>query len=71
MGDPKKAQKVSELWKAFDDNTMMNTKENFADSKSMEFPGMAMSGKRDTILANISGYRSSFASVVSKNRCHF
>lgn len=66
MGDPKNAQKVSELWKAFDDNKLMETKDNFADSISMEFPGMTMSGKRDTIIANIVGYRSSFASVESK-----
>ncbi len=66
MGDPKKSQKVSELWKAFDDNKLMDTKNDFADSVSMEFSGMVMSGNRDTILANMSGYRSSLASVVSK-----
>jgi hypothetical protein len=65
MGDPAKAQKVTELWKDFDDNKLNNQKNTFADSVEMYFSGMEMKGPKDSMFAGTQAYRDQFSSVKS------
>ena len=65
IGDPKYAQTVLELWKDFDNNTLDNSRDAFADSVSMDFSGMSMSGPKDSILAGAKAKRGSFKNVTS------
>src|SRR6266700_3687850 len=50
IGDSKYAQTVLELWKDYDNNTFDNHKDAFADSVTMDFSGMSVSGTRDSIV---------------------
>lgn len=66
IGDPKYAQTVLELWKDFENNTLDNHKDAFADSVTMNFAsGTKISGLRDSILAGAKAERSSLKNVSS------
>jgi hypothetical protein len=65
IGDPKYAQIVLELWKDYDNNTFDNHKDAFADSVTMDFSGMSISGPRDSIIDEANTHRSSFKNAVS------
>lgn len=65
IGDPKYAQMVLEIWKDYDNNTFDNHKDYFADSVSMDFSGMTISGTRDSIIASAKAHRSSLKNAVS------
>jgi|SRR5690242_6688312 len=65
IGDPKYAQMVLELWKDYDNNTFDNHKDYFADSVTMDFSGMNISGTRDSIVAGAKAHRSSLKNSTS------
>src|SRR5690349_7753982 len=52
IGDPKYAQTVLQLWKDYDNNSFDDHKDAFADSVTMDFSGMTVSGPRDSIVAS-------------------
>lgn len=64
--DPEKGKMVLELWKNFDNNTIENSKDKFADTVTMKFPGFEMHVSRDSAIAATTSHRNSFSSVVSK-----
>ena len=53
------------MWKDFDNNTLDNAKDKFADTVRMIFPGMEMRASRDSVIASTKSYRNSFSSVIS------
>jgi len=66
VGDPKYAQTVLELWKDYDNNTLENHKDAFADSVYMDFTdGSNFAGTRDSLLIMMKGYRTSLGTAVS------
>ncbi len=66
LGDSKKSEQIVQLWKDFDDNKLDANSSYFADTVSMDFPGMSFKGTRDSLVAMTKGYRSSMGGVVSK-----
>ena len=65
--DDRNSQMILGLWKDFDNNTLDNAKDKFADTVSMLMPGFEMVGvSRDSALASTKSYRSTFASVASR-----
>lgn len=66
IGDSKNAQIVLELWKDFDNNTLDNHKDAFADSVTIELAdGSVVKGLKDSVLSSMKSYRSGFTTVVS------
>jgi len=66
MGDPSHAKIVLDVWKDFDNNTLDNAKNSFADTVTMQLAdGSVMSGPRDSIIAGIKGYRAQFSALTS------
>ena len=52
MGDPKNAQTVLLLWKAFDNGDLASSKDYFADSVEMHFmDGSMVHSVRDSVIA--------------------
>jgi hypothetical protein len=69
IGDQTMGQKVTELWKMYDDNTLASGKSYFADTVTMMFPGTPpMTGNPDSVVAWASGSRAMYASVQSSVR---
>lgn len=66
IGDAKYAQTVLELWKDYDDNDFERHKDAFADSVTFDLSGGdQVRGTRDSVVASMKAYRSSFKNVVS------
>lgn len=67
LGDPKYAQTVLELWKDFDNNTLENHKDAFADSVYVDFAeGGHFAGTRDSLLSSLKAYRTSLGSATDE-----
>ena len=61
------SQMVLGLWKDFDNNTLDNSLDKFADTVTMMMPGFEMVGvTRDSALASSKEYRSMFSKVTSR-----
>jgi hypothetical protein len=66
MDNPKNAESVLKLWKDWDAGNLMSSKDNFADSISLNLSdGSMMWGKRDSVLAGMQQFRNTLASSVS------
>ena len=65
FSDPEKSKMVLQLWKDFDNNTLDNVKDKFADSVLMKFPDMVMHTTRDSAIASTKAYRNTLLSVTS------
>lgn len=64
IGDKKFAQSVLEISKDYDNNTIPNSKEKFADSILFRLSdGTVLQGPKDSVLAAVTGARSSFATA--------
>lgn len=65
MGNPAHAKKVLEIWKDFDNNTIQNHADYFADTVMIILSdGHVVRGK-DSLIAGITQYRSSLGKAVS------
>jgi hypothetical protein len=65
MDDPKNAETVLALWKAYDNGDVMSTKEMFADTVDVYLAdGFTKHAARDTILANIQALRNTYSAAV-------
>lgn len=65
MGDPKNALTLLKLYKDWDNNTMNNSKEYFADQDTMVFSnGYMFTGSRDSLIAMASQERGKMGNVV-------
>ncbi|WP_343674679.1 hypothetical protein [Chitinophaga sp.] len=65
IGDPKNAQKLLELYKDWDNNTIENSKNSFADTDTMYFAdGNMFAGSRDTLIAVAKKMRGQMGKVV-------
>lgn len=58
--DPEKGKMVLDFWKEFDNNTLDNSKNIFADTVTILMPDLVLKASRDSILAAIKYYRSSY-----------
>ena len=66
IGDPKNAETVLKLWKDWDNNSLMNSKNSFADTLTFYFSdGSMMHATRDSALAMAQKIRDSQASITS------
>jgi hypothetical protein len=66
IGDPKNAETVLKLWKDWDNNSLMNSKDLFADTLTFYFSdGSMMHASRDSALAMAQKIRDSQASITS------
>jgi hypothetical protein len=66
IGDPKYAETVLKLWKDWDNNSLMNSKDLFADTLTFYFSdGSMMHASRDSALAVAQKIRDSQASITS------
>jgi len=66
MGDPKNAEAVLALWKDWDNGNLETSKAFFADSVSiLTSDGSVIAGTRDTVMANMQGYRDNFSAIKS------
>jgi hypothetical protein len=64
IGDKKFAQAILEISKDYDNNTIQNSANKFADSVEFHMPdGTVLNGPRDSVLAAVIGARSSLASA--------
>ncbi len=66
MGDNKNAQMILDLWKDFDNNTLDQSKDKFADSVTMLFSETEMYGSRDSVFNATQSYRNMFNTVSSR-----
>ncbi len=66
MGDAALSQRVSQLWKDYDNNDLDAHRDYFADSMTMEFPGYSSSGPIDSMLAGAKADRASVDKVESE-----
>ncbi|HEY4111211.1 hypothetical protein [Puia sp.] len=67
IDDPKNAESVLALWKAYDDGNLSATKELIADSMDVDLAsGAHMRLSRDSIIGTIQKFRSMFKSAASK-----
>jgi len=65
IDDPKNAESLLALWKAFDNGNLSAAKDLFADTVEMNFAdGMKMRASRDSIIAAGQAYRNSLGAVV-------
>jgi len=66
MDDPKNAETLLSLWKAWDNGNLSAAKDMFADSMEMHLAGGAMMhGTRDSIIAQGQKFRNALSSSVS------
>jgi hypothetical protein len=65
FADPEKSKMVLDLWKSYDNNTLDNVKDHFADTVEMIFPGFRMRTGRDSIIATAKAGRNMSNSVIS------
>ena len=66
LGDPKYAKIILEIWKDFDDNTLTNHRDAFADTMAAGLmDGSDFYGPSDSMLAHMAAYRGSLASASS------
>jgi len=66
IGDPKNAETVLKLWKDWDNNSLMNSKNSFADTVTFYFSdGSMMHASRDSVLGMAQKIRDSQASITS------
>ena len=66
IGDPKNAETVLKLWKDWDNNRLMDSKNSFADTVTFYFSdGTMMHASRDSALAMAQKVRDSQASITS------
>ena len=66
MDDPKNAQTVLNIWKAFDNGDLSSAKDYFADSVEMHFSdGSIVHSVRDSVIAEGQAYRNMFSAVSS------
>ena len=65
MGNPEYGKMVLNLWKDFDNNSMDNMGQYFADSVTMNFPGMTLVGTRDSVVGVSKNYRAMYKEVKS------
>jgi hypothetical protein len=66
IGDPKNSETVLNLWKDWDNNSLMNSKNSFADTLTFYFSdGSMMHATRDSALAMAQKMRDSQASITS------
>jgi hypothetical protein len=64
LGSAKDAQTILGIWKDFDNGTLANSKERFADSIMLLFAdGTSFSGPRDSAIAEGQKYRDMYGSV--------
>ncbi|MES1226805.1 MAG: hypothetical protein ABUT20_65635, partial [Bacteroidota bacterium] len=67
MDDPKNAETLLSIWKDWDNGDLVAGKDKFADSVTLSMAdGSTMHGARDSILAEMQKFRSTFAKVVSE-----
>ncbi|HEY4335667.1 MAG TPA: hypothetical protein VGM89_07210 [Puia sp.] len=67
IDDPKNAESVLALWKAYDDGNLSTTKDLIADSIEVYLSsGGEMKSSRDSMIAGIQGHRNSFKSAVDR-----
>jgi hypothetical protein len=66
MGDPKLAEKVIDLWRHYDNNTLDSVRPYFADSVYMDMPGFSGKLHADTALAGAKADRARFSSLKSE-----
>jgi len=66
VGSSQHSQMILDLWKDFDENTIDESKADFADSVTMmTSDGTIMSGLKDSMLNNMKAYRDMFTKVNS------
>jgi hypothetical protein len=66
IGDAKNTKTILNLYKDWDNNSLDNSKDKFADSVTMYFSsGDMMSGSRDSILAQTKPFRNSLGTVTT------
>jgi len=64
IGNSKDAQTILAIWKDFDNGTLANSRDRFADSITLMFAdGTSFSGPRDSAIAEGQKYRDMYASV--------
>ena len=67
MDDPKNAESVLAIWKAYDNGDLSASKELFADTVEVHLTdGAIMRGPRDSILAGAQAFRNSFKTAVDR-----
>jgi len=67
MDDPKNAESLLAIWKAYDNGDLNVTKDMFADTIEAYFgDGSMKRASRDSMLAFVQTYRNSFKAAVSK-----
>jgi hypothetical protein len=66
IGDRNQAKTVLDVWKDYDNNTLDNHKDVFADTLTFDFfDGSTLKGPRDTVLGALKKYRGSLSSATS------
>jgi hypothetical protein len=66
-GDIKNSKTILDLYKDWDNNSLDNSKDKFADSVSMHFSsGEMMLGRRDSIIAQSKSFRNTMGTVSSQ-----
>ena len=66
LGDPQNGKMVLDLWKDFDNNTLDNSKNNFADTVTMVSPDMELHASRDSIISSGKAFRNAYKSYQGK-----
>ncbi|HVU56447.1 MAG TPA: nuclear transport factor 2 family protein [Puia sp.] len=67
MDDPKNAESLLAIWKAYDNGNLATVKDMFADTVEVHLAsGMTMRGSRDSILAGVQAHRNTFAAAVDE-----
>ncbi len=65
MGDAANAKTVLDIWKAYDDDKLADTKSSWGDTVTMQFAeGFTFHGSRDSLLAGGKADRAQYSSVV-------
>jgi len=64
IGKAENAKIVLDIWKAFEDNKLDETRALWADSVTMQFDGYTFHGKGDSVLAEGKAERNKYTSVV-------
>jgi hypothetical protein len=67
MDDPKNAETVLALWKAYDNGNLSSTKDMMADTMELHFPdGGMLRASKDSILSMVQAHRNSFTAAVDE-----
>ncbi len=61
--DPEKGKMVLNFCKNFENNTIDNAKNLFADRVTIDIPNLKIKGNRDTVFSALKSYRNSLASL--------